>query len=216
MTDTTSAPAVAPPAAGTLRIAVAGTGHIGGALGRAFARAGHSVVLGSRDGNGEGTSDSGARVAGLAEAFAGADVVVLAVPAGAVPAVVREHAAALAGKLIVDATNAIGGPGPAHSHDVITGAVPTARYARAFNSLGFENLANPRFGDTVADLFFSSAERDRPVVEELARAVGGRPVYVGDGQQDVVDGVLRLWFALAIGQQRGRHLAFRVLDNQES
>jgi 8-hydroxy-5-deazaflavin:NADPH oxidoreductase len=202
MTDTTS-----------LRIAVAGTGNIGGTLGRAFARAGHTVVFGAREAGGapEGTS---ARAAGFAEAFEGADVVVLAVPAGVVPDLVREHAGALAGKLVVDATNRIGGPGPAHNHDAITSAVPTARYARAFNSLGFENLADPRFGDTVADLFFSSSEEDRPVVETLAAAVGARPVYVGEGQQDVVDGVLRLWFALAIGQKRGRHLAFRVLDDQ--
>lgn len=184
----------------TLKIAVAGTGNIGGALGRAFERAGHTVAFGSRD--------------NLAEAFAGAEVVVLAVPAGAVPDLVSEHAGALAGKLVVDATNNIAGPGPAHSHAAITSAVPTARYARAFNSLGFENLADPRFGDTVADLFFSSTEQDRPALEALIAAVGGRPVYVGDGQQDVVDGVLRLWFALAIGQRRGRHLAFRVLDDQ--
>jgi hypothetical protein len=58
--------------------------------------------------------------------------------------------------------------------------------------VGFENLADPRFGDAVADLFFSSSEQDRPVVETLAAAVGGRPVYVGEGQQDAVDGVLRL------------------------
>jgi predicted dinucleotide-binding enzyme len=136
------------------------------------------------------------------------------VPAGAVPDLVREHGGALDGKLVVDATNRIGGPGPAHSREAITTAVPTARYARAFNSLGFENLADPRFGDVVADLFFSCAEEDRPVLETLAAAVGGRPVYVGDGQEDVVDGVLRLWFALAIGQKRGRHLAFRVLDDE--
>jgi 8-hydroxy-5-deazaflavin:NADPH oxidoreductase len=35
---------------------------------------------------------------------------------------------------------------------------------------------------------------------------------VGDGVQDVVDGALRLWFALAIGQKRGRGLAFKVLE----
>jgi hypothetical protein len=93
--------------------------------------------------------------------------------------------------------------------------VPTARYARAFNSLGFENLVQPRFGGTVADFFFSSSDRDRPVVETLIAAVGGRPVFVGEGRQDVIDGILPLWFALAIGQGRGRHLAFRVLDDHE-
>jgi predicted dinucleotide-binding enzyme len=217
MTETTSAPAAAGSDARALHVAVAGTGNIGGTLGRAFARAGHDVVLASRNGSsGDAAGDTTARPAGFAEAFEGADVVVLAVPAGAVPDLVREHAGALAGKLVVDATNNIGGPGPAHSSAAVAAAVPTARYARAFNTLGFENLADPRFGDTVADFFFSSSEQDRPVVESLIAAVGGRPVYVGDGQQDVVDGVLRLWFALAIGQKRGRHLAFRVLDDDDA
>jgi predicted dinucleotide-binding enzyme len=195
-----------------LRIAVAGTGNVGGALGRAFAGAGHTVVFGSRDGSAGGTS---ARVADLAGAFDGADVVVLAVPAVAVAELVGEHAGALAGKLIIDATNDISGSGPANSAAAITAAVPTARYARAFNSLGFENLAQPRFGDTVADFFFSSSEQDRPLVETLIAGVGGRPVFVGEGRQDVIDGILPLWFALAMGQRRGRHLAFRVLDDQE-
>ena len=92
------------------------------------------------------------------------------------------------------------------------GAVPTARYARAFNPVGWENFAEPRFGDTAADLFFSADEADRPLVEALIEAVGLRPAYVGANQQDVVDGVLQLWFALAVGQHRGRRLAFRVLD----
>lgn len=200
----------------TLRIAVAGTGNVGGALGRALAGAGHTVVFGSRDGSaGDVAGGTPARVADLAGAFEGADVVVLAVPAVAVADLVREHAGALAGKLVVDATNDISGSGPANSSAAISAAVPSARYARAFNSLGFENIADPRFGDTVADFFFSSSEQDRPVVEALITAVGGRPVFVGEGRQDVIDGILPLWFALAMGQGRGRHLAFRVLDDRE-
>jgi predicted dinucleotide-binding enzyme len=192
-----------------LTIAVAGTGNIGGTLGRAFAAAGHDVVFASRH-PGDG-SDTGAREAPVAEALAGAAVVVLAIPGPAVAAFVQEHADALDGTLLVDATNNMGGEGPANAHDAIAGAVPGARYARAFNTLGWENFADPRFDGTPGDLFFSSAEADRTVVEALVDAVGLRPVYVGDGQHDVVDGVLRLWFALAIGQRRGRHLAFRVL-----
>src|SRR4051812_24037349 len=191
-----------------LTIAVVGTGNIGRTLGRAFAAAGHTVVLTSRHPD---DVPADLRAAPTAEALAGADVVVLALPARAVPAFAEEHAGALAGPLVVDAANDLGGGGPANSHDLLTAAVPGVRYARAFNSLGWENFAEPRYGDTEGDLFFSSAEADRPVVETLIEAVGLRPMYVGEGQHEVVDGVLRLWFALAIGQRRGRHLAFRVL-----
>jgi 8-hydroxy-5-deazaflavin:NADPH oxidoreductase len=55
-------------------------------------------------------------------------------------------------------------------------------------------------------------EADRRAVEELVEAVGLRPVHLGGGKHEVVDGVLRLWFALVMEQKHGRHLAFKVLD----
>jgi hypothetical protein len=196
-----------------LTIAVIGTGTIGGTLGRAFAAAGHHVVFGSRHpGDTAVATGSTATVATIAEALPGADAVVLTVPGNTVADVVTEHAAALAGALVLDATNNIAGPGPAHSHAAVTTAVPTARYARAFNSLGVENMADPVYGDTVADMFYSAAETDRPVVEALITATGLRPVYVGENQHDLLDGVLRLWFALAIAQKHGRNIAFRLLE----
>lgn len=194
-----------------MTIAVIGTGFIGGTLGRAFARAGLATVFGSR--HPEDTSvagDSGATTADIPSAIAGADTVLLALPAGAVEDLLRTHGAALDGKLVVDAANNIGGAVANHAA-LVARFVPGARYARAFNTLGGENFANPVFDGVAADLFYSCAEPDRETLERLISAVGLRPMYVGEDQQDVVDGVLRLWFALAIGQGHGRNLAFRTL-----
>jgi 8-hydroxy-5-deazaflavin:NADPH oxidoreductase len=192
-------------------VAVIGTGFIGGTLGRAFARAGLPTVFGSRTPTGDtAAQDSGATVAGIAEAVAQADTVVLAVPTEAVADLLTSHGAALAGKLVVDAANDVGGT-VAHHADAVARLAPGARYARAFNTLGGENLADPVFDGVPADMFYSAPEGDRPTLDALIGAAGLRPVYLGDGQQDTVDGVLRLWFALAVGQGRGRHLAFRTL-----
>ncbi|HEX5120536.1 MAG TPA: NAD(P)-binding domain-containing protein [Pseudonocardiaceae bacterium] len=191
--------------------AVIGTGFIGGTLGRAFARAGLPTVFGSRTPGTDTTAqDSGATVAGIAEAIAQADAVVLAVPAGAVADLLTSHGDALAGKLVIDAANNIGGP-VAHHAEAVARLAPQARYARAFNTLGGENLADPDFDGTPADMYYSAPEPDRSTLEILINAAGLRPVYLGDGQQDTVDGVLRLWFALAIGQGRGRRLAFHTM-----
>jgi hypothetical protein len=39
-------------------------------------------------------------------------------------------------------------------------------------------------------------------------------MYIGGIEQaDVLDGVLKLWFALSGGQKLGRHLAFKVLTD---
>jgi predicted dinucleotide-binding enzyme len=221
-----------------VRIGVIGTGNIGGTLGTALARAGHQVTLGSRhpqdagaaDGGGgtdatdvkadatddkadatDGASSAGdARVADVAAALEDAEVVLLALPAGAVDGLLAEHAAALTGKLIIDATNRIGAP-VANAAEQIAAAVPDARYARAFNTLGWENFADPVFDGVPADLFFSCAPDDRPLVEELIGAVGLQPAYLGEGKQDVVDGVLPLWFALVQANDGNRRVAFRVL-----
>jgi len=173
-----------------VRIAVLGAGHIGATLAHAFAAAGHDVAVGSRTPAGR---DDGLPVTDVAGALAGADVAVLAVPGPAVAAVLAEHGAALAGVLVVDAANVI----------------PGARYARAFNTVGFENLRDPHFGADVADLLVSCTDDDLPVVEALVRAVGLRPVTLGPDAEDALDDALRLWFALS--RRHGRHVALKVL-----
>jgi predicted dinucleotide-binding enzyme len=191
-----------------MRIAVIGTGNIGGTLGTAFAAAGHDVAFGSRSPGSDGPG--GRRTVAIGDALAGADAVLLALPARAIGEFLGEHAAALDGLLVVDATNNVGAQVP-NAAAQIHAAAPGARYARAFNTYGWENFAEPVFDGVAADHFFSSAEDDRGAVEELITAVGMRPAYLGDGNQDVVDGVLPLWFTLA--QQHGtRHLAFRILE----
>jgi hypothetical protein len=54
---------------------------------------------------------------------------------------------------------------------------PQARYVRAFNTLGWENFAEPLPGTA---LFFAADPSARPAAEELITAVGLEPVFVGD------------------------------------
>jgi hypothetical protein len=195
-----------------VKVAVIGTGNIGGTLGRALARAGHAVTFGARRPAeaSQTAGDTGAEVTDVAGALDSADVILLALPAGAVEAFVSDNAEAIRDKLIIDATNRVGGDGPANAHAQLSAV--TAHYARAFNTLGWENFEDPHFGDLVADLFYSAPEGDRETMDALISAVGLRPQYLGDGQHEVVDGLLRVWFALVFGQKRGRRLALRVLD----
>lgn len=191
-----------------MRIGIIGTGKVGGTLGAALADAGHRVKLGSRHPR---RSASGLRITDQASALADAEAVLLALPPGdALDDFLAGHAGALAGKLVVDATNRFGGPA-ANAAAELAAAAPTARYARAFNTLGWENFAEPLFDGAPADLFFSCQPDDRAALEELIGAVGLRPAYVGAGMHDVVDGVTPLWFALVRQNGGDRHLALRVL-----
>ena len=184
------------------RIAVIGSGNIGGTIGDAWRRAGHEVVHASR-------SPQPPRTVAIADAVAGAEVVLLAVPGAAVPDLLAEHGPALGGRVVIDATNDVGAE-RLHHADVYAELAPGARFARAFNSLGYEMFANPTVGGEVADLFWCGP--DDAGVEQLIADVGLRPVRVGGIDAiDVVDGAARLWLTLVFRQRHPRRLALRIL-----
>jgi len=136
----------------------------------------------------------------------------MAVPGRAMDETITANAAQFDSKTIIDTANRMGG-GPLNSLATFQARTPNARIYRAFNSYGWENFADPTYTDGPADLFYCGPDGEsRSVVERLITDVGLRPMRLGDvDQADVVDSVLRPWFALASGQQMGRHLAFKVL-----
>jgi 8-hydroxy-5-deazaflavin:NADPH oxidoreductase len=189
-----------------MRIAVIGKGNIGGTLGSKWIAAGHDVVYGTRDGSGQGPG--GAPVRSIGDAVTDADVVVLAVPGQVVPDVVNEQGAALAGKIVVDAVNRMGAP-ELDSRALIEAAAPSARYVRAFNSLGWENFADPLPGSA---LFFAADPEARATAEELIGDVGLEPAFVGDATAAAtVDGLLPLWFALVKQNGGNRKVALHIV-----
>ena len=191
-----------------MKIAVIGKGKIGGTLGGKWRSAGHDVVYGSRDGSGEGPGGALARP--IVDALNDAEVVLLAVPGQAVPDIIREQGSALAGKVVIDAVNRMGAP-EFDSRALIADAAPTARYVRAFNSLGWENFAHPAPG---ANLFFAADPDARAAAEELIRAVGLEPAFVGDVTATAtVDALLPLWFALVRQNGGNRKLALRIVTS---
>jgi predicted dinucleotide-binding enzyme len=190
-----------------MQIAVIGTGNIGGTLGERWRQAGHEVVYGSRRPTADGPG--GAAVVTVAEAIAGAEAVLFAVPGAAVGELVAANGAALAGKVVIDATNRIGEP-VVNNRDVMVAGAPGAHYVRAFNTLGWENFAQP-LPDT--DLFFAADPDARATAEALITAVGLRPAYLGGAEAaTTVDSLLPLWFALVKQHGGNRKVALRVID----
>ena len=186
-----------------MKIAVIGAGNIGRTLGRKWAAAGHEVVYGVRSPGAPGT-------AAIADAAAGAEVVLLAVPGPAAKEVLASLDHALAGKVVIDATNDIQGAGKLHALDELAeGAHPV----RAFNTLGWENFADPMFNGVAADLFYAAEEgHAKDVADRLIADIGLKPIWLGGVDTfDVVDSLTRLWFLLAFQRKLGRRLAFKML-----
>ena len=189
-----------------MRIAVIGAGNIGRTLGAKWTAAGHEVVYGVRS---PGAPDTAA----VADAVATAEVVTLAVPGAAAKDVLATLGAALAGKVVIDATNDIQSTGKLHALEELTdGAHPV----RAFNTLGWENLADPVIDGVTADLFYAAEEgQAKEVAHRLIADVGLRPVWLGGVDAfDLVDSLTQLWFTLAFQRKLGRRLAFKMLGGQ--
>lgn len=192
-------------------IAIIGAGNVGGTLGRAWLAAGHSVTYGLRPDSGRDGLPEGATRSSLADAIRGADVVVFAVPGGAMDAVLAEVGPHLDGRIVIDATNNVRAA-VLHNEALDARRAAGAAVYRGFSTLGWEVFAHPRLGGTVADLFFSGPDgATRSVVERLVRDVGLEPVWLGDDQAAVVDGAARVWFALVMGGGRPRQTALKVI-----
>ncbi len=91
---------------------------------------------------------------------------------------------------------------------------PHAQAYRAFNSYSIHPFSDPIYQGVQADLFYCGpAGAEKAIADQLIADVGLRPIYLGDSNVvEVVDGVIRLWAALALLQDRGMdHVAFKVL-----
>ena len=200
-----------------MKIGVIGAGKIGGTIGAKWASRHREVYFGVRDPQKEslvekiGEMTGTVQVGHSAEAIAFADVVVFAVPGASVGPIVEENLDNLRGKTIIDASNNMRGESR-HALGYLRDQLPTAHLFRAFSSLGWENLANPDFEGTKADLFYCGDEDAKSTVEQLISDIGLEPVYLGGTDRvDLVEGMTDMWFNLALKQQMGRRLAFKLL-----
>ncbi len=205
-----------------MQIAIIGSGRIGGGLGKAWASHGHQVTFGARD-----PADPelvalcqaiGARAATTRDAAQGANVVVLAVPFGALDAVIAD-AGSLAGKVVIDCTNGVapGMQGLVYGHttsaaEQLAAKLTGARVFKSFNAQGAENLANPVYGGVKASNFFCGDDADgKAIVRQLVEDVGFEAIDVGGlVQARLLEPLMLLWIATsrAVGS---RDVAFKVL-----
>lgn len=181
-------------AQGKRPIGIIGAGNIGGTIGALWVKAGHPVMFSSR--NPDELKDMVAALGPLAhagtvaQAIAFGDALFIAVPYAALPQIGNDNRAALKGKVMLDACNAV----PTRDGDAITkeadenGTGVTSqkylagtRLVRAFNTLGakvFETQAHRPDPKLAIPIAGDDAGAVR-VAQELVRDAGFEPVLVG-------------------------------------
>lgn len=177
-------------------IAIIGTGNVASALGPEFALQGHTVVYGSRNPESDkvqalvAKTGDGAAATTPGRAVGDADIVVLAVPG----TLVREIVAGLgdlSGKIIVDPTNPMTLEGMTFRHAVTTSntriiqdLVPEAYVVKAFNTLGWQAMADPETtGGPVSIPLAGDSEPAKAFVATLASGMGLDPIDVGGADE---------------------------------
>jgi predicted dinucleotide-binding enzyme len=169
-----------------MKIGVLGGGRVGAALAATWRDAGHEVAVSSRD--------------TIGETAAGADVLVLAVPAVAVEKVLAA-AGLLEGTVLVDATTNLGGGPDALA---IARLAPGARVVKAFNTVFATFFHDTPPARPPSPVLCGDDSAAKEVVAELVRAAGFDPIDVGGLEHaPELEAFARLVIGLAYRQGRG-------------
>src|SRR5689334_22666040 len=208
-----------------MRIGVIGSGNVGGTLGVRWAKNGHAVVFSSRDpGSSEmkllaGEAGPTARAASVRQAAAASELLLLATPWPATRAALAA-AGDLSGKILIDATNPLlprldgleFGNSTSGAEQVAAWA-PGAKVVKAFNTVGFNIMANPRFNDGGALMFFCGDDASaKQAARALAVELGFEPMDAGPlARARLLEPFALLWITLAFTPGHGREFAFQLL-----
>ena len=204
-------------------ITIIGSGNMARGIGTRAAAAGYSIQVLDRDPSKAAALAgdlSGATSGALGEAPAG-DIVVLALPYGAVAEVVRQHGAALDGKVIVDITNPVDfqtfaglvTPADSSAAQEIAKLVPGAKVVKAFNTTFASTLVGGTVDDQPLDVLIAGDDEGaKASVAAFIEAAGLRPLDVGPlAQAHWLEGIGFLHIGLQVSKGWGWNTAVKVI-----
>ena len=203
-----------------MKIAVIGTGNVGGALATKWAHKGHEIFLGVRDVNNfKGQhllSNPNTKVCTTHAAVQNAGVILISTPA-MMAIEVAKSLGETNGKVIIDTMNIVMGRGPSgftNTSDAILANTFTNDVVKCFNTTGFNNMVNPNYGDQVLDAFVAGdSMRGKEAAKQLAKDAGFAECYDigGNDRFELMEKFAFFWINLAMFQGQGRDIGFKLL-----
>ncbi|HEV7479192.1 MAG TPA: NAD(P)-binding domain-containing protein [Roseiarcus sp.] len=212
-----------------MKVGIIGSGVVGQTLAAGFLKHGHQVEIGTRDPaklKDWSAKTPGAAVKSFAEAAAFGDVVVLAVGGEvAQQALTLIGSSALQGKTVIDACNPIGGGPPVNGvlsfftpqnqslMEQLQGAYPSARFVKAFNSVGSGQMVNPEFASGRPTMFICGNDKyAKKTVERILEQFGWDTEDMGAIEAArPIEALCMLWCIPGIGKNDWSPHAFKLL-----
>jgi len=203
-----------------MKIAIIGTGNVGGALAQQFIKAGHTVIMGAKLPLSEksiklATIIGEDRFTSIENAAQQCEVIIITTPPDAVIQLLSQLGD-LQGKTIIDATNSIRvkpDPYPTAYH-AIKDLGKTNSVVKCFNTTGFENMLNPVYQGEGIDMFCAGSDAaSKSIAEKLSKDIGFATCYDfgGDDKVELLEKFALSWINLAIMQGIGRDMAFKIV-----
>ena len=212
-----------------MKIGIIGSGVVGKTLAAGFRKHGHEVEIGTREPDKLqewASRDSGLRVGSNADAAKFAEVVVLAVAGpAAMEAAQLSGAENLAGKIVIDACNPIGGGPPVKGvlsfftnandslMEQLQKAFPAAHFVKAFNSVGSAQMINPQFAGGMPTMFICGDDAEaKKTVGKLLDQFGWETEDMGAVEAArAIEPLCRLWCIPGVGRGDWSPHAFKLL-----
>lgn len=202
-----------------MKIAIIGSGNVGGGLAQQWIKAGHTVLIGAKFPLSEkninlATKIGEDRFAVITNAVKQSEVILIATPPTAIFEVL-EQMGNVSGKIFIDATNSVmKSPEPYKTVYHCLTDKTTAEVVKCFNTTGFENMLNPVYNGEGIDMFMAGdSNKAKAVAKQLALDCGfGTCIDFGKADKvELLEKFALSWINLAIMQGHGRDMAFKVI-----
>jgi 8-hydroxy-5-deazaflavin:NADPH oxidoreductase len=203
-----------------MKIAIIGTGNVGGALATKWADKGHEIYLGARDTNNfkgiELLKNQNTTVHSIIDAVKKTEVILISTPAPSTIEVVQSLGNTQ-GKVIIDAMNTVlgrGADGYLSTTSAILAHTDTKDVVKCFNTTGANNIKNPIYDNTAIDAFVcGDSKKGKEIASILAKDAGFGECYDvgGNDRFELMEQFAFFWINLAMFQKQGREIGFKLL-----
>jgi predicted dinucleotide-binding enzyme len=201
-----------------MKIAVLGGGNFGGNLANLLVNAGHEVMVGLRD-PGAARADATYRIASLQQAATHADIAIIAIPYQACADALPPLAGLLAGKIVVDATNALKddwSPLPlqrfSSAAESLAALLPGSVIVKAFNTIFADIMKDgllDRAGHRVTAFIAGDTDSANAIVAGIAADAGFAPLITGAlGNARYLEAMAHLNIQIAVVHAGGTNAGF--------